>query len=100
MTISPFGWTNNAPPNLNAQNLEAMLQDAGAYTDEETTRAEAAEAALAPLNNPHLTGIPTAPTAASGINNTQIATTQLLVRWLHSTMVSLLSVRPISSRSG
>ena len=32
-------------------------------------------AALAPLSSPALTGIPTAPTAASGTNSTQVATT-------------------------
>ena len=33
---------------------------------------------LAPLNNPALTGTPTAPTAAPATNNTQIATTQFV----------------------
>ncbi len=41
----------------------------------ETTRAEAAEVLKAPLANPALTGVPTAPTAAPNTNTTQIATT-------------------------
>jgi hypothetical protein len=41
----------------------------------ETTRAEAAEALLAPKASPALTGTPTAPTASGGTNTTQIATT-------------------------
>lgn len=35
-------------------------------------------AGLAPINSPALTGIPTAPTAASGTNTTQIATTAMV----------------------
>jgi hypothetical protein len=41
----------------------------------ETARAEAAEALLAPLASPALTGIPTAPMAVAGTNTTQLATT-------------------------
>lgn len=41
----------------------------------ELARAEAAEALLAPLASPALTGTPTAPTAAPGTNTTQLATT-------------------------
>jgi hypothetical protein len=41
----------------------------------ETTRAEAAEALLAPKASPGLTGTPTAPTAAALTNTTQLATT-------------------------
>lgn len=41
----------------------------------ETTRAEAAEALLAPLASPALTGAPTAPTKTALTNNTDIATT-------------------------
>lgn len=41
----------------------------------ETTRAEAAEALLAPLISPALTGTPTAPTASLGTSTTQLATT-------------------------
>jgi len=41
----------------------------------ETTRAETAEALLAPKASPSLTGVPTAPTATTGTNTTQIATT-------------------------
>jgi hypothetical protein len=40
----------------------------------ETARAEAAEALLAPLASPALTGTPTAPTAAPGDTSTQLAT--------------------------
>lgn len=41
----------------------------------ETSRAETAEALLAPKASPALTGTPTAPTASGGTNTTQIATT-------------------------
>mgnify|MGYP001560164055 CR=1 FL=1 len=40
----------------------------------ETARAQAAEALLAPLASPTLTGTPVAPTAAPGPNTTQLAT--------------------------
>ena len=33
MTISPFGWVDNSPPDIDAANLEAMHAAAGAYTD-------------------------------------------------------------------
>lgn len=50
-----------------------------AYADSavavEKSRAEAAEALLAPLASPALTGTPTAPTAAANTDNTQVATT-------------------------
>jgi len=52
------------------------------YTDAavavETSRAETAEALLAPKASPALTGVPTAPTAGSGNSSTQIATTQFV----------------------
>jgi len=41
----------------------------------ETARAEAAEALLAPLASPALTGTPTAPTPGAGDNTTKLATT-------------------------
>jgi hypothetical protein len=41
----------------------------------ETTRAEAAEALLAPIASPTFTGIPAAPTAAALTSTTQVATT-------------------------
>lgn len=41
----------------------------------EKTRAQAAEALLAPLASPTLTGTPAAPTATAGTNTTQLATT-------------------------
>ena len=49
--------------------------DADAAIAAEETRALAAEALLAPLNSAALTGTPTAPTAGSGTNTTQLATT-------------------------
>ena len=49
--------------------------DAAGTSATETTRAEAAEALLAPLASPALTGTPTAPTKAALTNNTDIATT-------------------------
>jgi hypothetical protein len=45
----------------------------------ETTRAEAAEALLAPLASPALSGTPTAPTAVAGTNTTQVATTAFVL---------------------
>src|ERR1019366_8614025 len=41
----------------------------------ETSRAEAAEALLAPLASPTLTGTPTAPTKTALTSNTDVATT-------------------------
>lgn len=35
MTISPFGWQDHGPPDINAANLEAMHAAAGAYADEQ-----------------------------------------------------------------
>ena len=49
--------------------------DAAGTSAAETTRAQSAEALLAPKASPALTGTPTAPTATAGTNNTQVATT-------------------------
>lgn len=71
-------------PNGTAATTQAALDDSTklattAYADlavgVETTRAEAAEALLAPKLSPALTGTPTAPTAVALTDNTQIATT-------------------------
>ena len=45
MTISAYGWQDfpSIATPVNTANLEAMLQVAGAYTDAETARAQAAE---------------------------------------------------------
>ena len=48
--------------------------DAAGTSAAETTRAEAAEALLAPLASPALTGSPTAPTQTTGDSSTKIAT--------------------------
>ena len=48
----------------------------------ETTRAQTAEAALAPLSSPALTGTPTAPTPAAADNSTRIATTAWVAAYL------------------
>lgn len=49
----------------------------GVLTDHES-RILAVETDFAPLDSPAFTGIPTAPTAASGTNTTQIATTEFV----------------------
>lgn len=48
-------------------------------TDSVSTIATKLGTVIAPLNSPALTGTPTAPTAVSGTNNTQIATTAFAV---------------------
>jgi len=48
--------------------------DATGAAATETSRAEAAEALLAPLTSPALTGSPTAPTQTAGDSSTKIAT--------------------------
>src|ERR1039458_4265239 len=44
MPITPFGWKDHGPPDLDAANLEGANSHAGAYTDE-VVAAEIAEAA-------------------------------------------------------
>ena len=53
------------------------VKSGGVYSAiaDEATRAQAAEALLAPLASPELSGTPAAPTAATGTDTTQIATT-------------------------
>jgi hypothetical protein len=51
----------------------------GSGATTENARALAAEALLAPLASPHLTGIPTAPTSENGVSGTQIATTAFVL---------------------
>ena len=55
--------------------LTAQVATDTAAIAAETTRAEAAEALLAPLASPTFTGDLAAPTAAAGTNTTQLATT-------------------------
>lgn len=54
--------------------LQALFDTAG-LAAAETTRAQAAEALLAPLASPAFTGSPTAPTQTTGDNSTKVATT-------------------------
>jgi hypothetical protein len=51
----------------------------GSGATTENARALAAEALLAPLASPHLTGTPTAPTSDNGVSGTQIATTAFVL---------------------
>jgi hypothetical protein len=51
----------------------------GAEIDTEFTAIASAIASKADLNSPSLTGTPTAPTAASGTNTTQLATTAFVI---------------------
>ena len=67
---------------LNANNT-ITLTDRRAFTDRPLRAVQASdflpggtiEALLAPRHSPPLTGVPTAPTAAQAVNNTQLATT-------------------------
>lgn len=58
-------------------NATAIQTNATAISTE-TSRAQAAEALKAPLTSPAFTGTPTAPTAASGMATTQVATTKFV----------------------
>lgn len=60
---------------LQAGDIPALPYDAAGTSAAETTRAEAAEALLAPLASPALTGSPTAPTAPALTNSARLATT-------------------------
>ncbi len=67
LTFTPYNATNPTGYQTSAQVATAVAT--------ETTRATTAEALLAPLASPSLTGTPVAPTAAPGTNTTQLATT-------------------------
>jgi len=60
---------------LTSTTQAASTAYADTATGVEKTRAQAAEALLAPLASPALTGTPTAPTASAATNTTQVATT-------------------------
>jgi len=64
----------SAAETTRAEAAEALLAPASALTAE-TARAEAAEALKAPLASPALTGTPTAPTATALTSSAQLATT-------------------------
>lgn len=74
-----------------AENAEMSLSIALAA---EISRAEGAEALLAPLASPNLTGNPTAPTQSPGNNSTRLATTAFV-----TAAFSALTVSPNSSIS-
>ena len=61
----------------------AAISSANSYTD-------TVASAKAPINNPTFTGIPSAPTATSGTNTTQIATTQ----FVSTAVANLISSAP------
>lgn len=73
----------------------ATLAAAQAYTDAEQSRAEAAEALLAPLASPVFTGLPQAPTAQSGNNSTQLATTAFVQATIGSAIAGLDWKEPV-----
>ena len=65
-----------AESGIDLSEVWASLRDnAAPYADYKINAAHLDLSAYAPLSNPALTGIPTAPTAAPGTNTTQIATT-------------------------
>ena len=71
------GVTSNIQTQLSSiqADVDQNEADADAAIAAEEARALAAEALLAPLASPALTGTPTAPTAGAGTNTTQLATT-------------------------
>ena len=83
--VPTSGGAMTGPLTLSGEPASALQAAPKEYVDAETTRAEAAEAALssslssdvsglAPLASPALTGSPTAPTQTTGDNTTKIAT--------------------------
>ena len=77
----------------------ATLAAAQAYTDAEQSRAEAAEALLAPLASPVFIGLPQAPTAPSGNNSTQLATTAFVQATIGSAVAGLDWKEPVQFAS-
>lgn len=69
------GGTMTGPIVLSGNPTAALQAAPKQYVDTETTRAEAAEALLAPKASPTFTGAPSAPTATALTDNTQLATT-------------------------
>jgi hypothetical protein len=65
-----------------------------ADVDAEETRALAAEALLAPLASPALTGNPTAPSPTAGDNDTSIATTQFVTGAIATAISALINGAP------
>lgn len=74
-TALPNGWTATTQAALDSSTKVSTTAYADSAVVVEKTRALAAEALLAPLASPALTGTPTAPTATGGTNTTQLATT-------------------------
>lgn len=101
--LAPVLLPNHDPTNANhatrmswvqAQDA-ATLASAKSYTDAETTRAEAAEALLAPIASPTFTGTPQAPTPTSGNNSTQLATTAFVQATVGSAIAGIDWKRPV-----
>jgi Pectate lyase superfamily protein len=76
-----------------AQGAESTLTTS---VTNETNRATNAESLLAPLASPHLTSVPTAPTATALTNNTQIATTA----YTDAAVAARVVVTSFNSRTG
>ncbi|MBO9539699.1 hypothetical protein J7643_03805 [bacterium] len=101
--LSPVLLPNHDPTNPNHATRKSWVQaqdaatlaSAQAYTDAETSRAEAAEALLAPLANPTFTGTPQAPTPTSGNNSAQLATTAFVQATVGSAIAGIDWKRPV-----
>lgn len=82
-------------------NLKIKISDAGSVTIEVSEvggiTEEQADARYAPINNAALTGIPTAPTASTDTNTTQIATTEFVHTLLDGQTISHLNATLLST---
>ena len=89
---------NSAPTSLDTlDELAAALNDDANFASTVTNSL----ATKAPLSNPALTGIPTAPTASSGTNTTQLATTEFVQTAIANDIeLTDLSISTASASSG
>ena len=74
-----------------ASTVQVTISEAGKLTMEQ------ADARYAPINNAALTGIPTAPTASTDTNTTQIATTEFVHTLLDGQAISYLNATLLST---
>ncbi len=77
-TTDPVMGGADGVDNLQAKQLGCRTEWLKQKNEETDGEIEQIQTNYAPINSPHLTGIPTAPTAGQNVNNTQIATTQFV----------------------
>jgi hypothetical protein len=99
-TLTGVPLTSTAATNSATGQISNGAYTVATATSIAITEAAAAVVGLAPLASPPLTGVPTAPTAAATVNNTQIASTAYVTRAVNAQLVKAGIARGLAASPG